>query len=68
MVDWPELDALTRSLERRRRRDMLSHTISFLRDYLFTMPVLAKFAVGMMMLVIIPRLPRACSCTCRSAA
>src|SRR6266705_2707959 len=32
--------------------------ISFLRDYLFTMPVLAKFAVGMVMLVIIPRLSR----------
>ena len=37
---------------------MLSHTISFLRDYLFTMPVLAKFAVGMVMLVVIPRLSR----------
>ncbi|MBR0716202.1 cation:proton antiporter [Bradyrhizobium liaoningense] len=37
---------------------MLSNTISFLRDYLFTMPVLAKFAVGMVMLVIIPRLCR----------
>jgi Kef-type K+ transport system membrane component KefB len=32
--------------------------ISFLRDYLFTMPVLAKFAVGMVMLVIIPRFAR----------
>jgi len=32
--------------------------ISFLRDYLFTMPVLAKFAVGMVMLVVIPRLSR----------
>ncbi len=37
---------------------MLSSTISFVRDYLFTMPVLAKFAVGMVMLVIIPRLSR----------
>ena len=37
---------------------MLSNTISFLRDYLFTMPALAKFAVGMVMLVIIPRLSR----------
>jgi Kef-type K+ transport system membrane component KefB len=37
---------------------MLSNTISFLRDYLFTMPVLAKFAVGMVMLVVIPRLSR----------
>jgi Na+:H+ antiporter len=37
---------------------MLSNTISFVRDYLFTMPVLAKFAVGMVMLVIIPRLSR----------
>jgi Kef-type K+ transport system membrane component KefB len=32
--------------------------ISFLRDHLFTMPVLAKFAVGMVMLVIIPRFSR----------
>src|SRR6266404_6399584 len=32
--------------------------INFLRDYLFTMPVLAKFAVGMVMLVTIPRLSR----------
>jgi Kef-type K+ transport system membrane component KefB len=37
---------------------MLSNTISFLRDHLFTMPVLAKFAVGMVMLVVIPRLSR----------
>ena len=37
---------------------MLSNTISFVRDYLFTMPVLAKFAVGMVMLVAIPRLSR----------
>lgn len=37
---------------------MPSNMISFLRDYLFTMPVLAKFAVGMVMLVIIPRFSR----------
>jgi Na+:H+ antiporter len=37
---------------------MLSNTIGFVRDYLFAMPVLAKFAVGMVMLVIIPRLSR----------
>jgi Kef-type K+ transport system membrane component KefB len=37
---------------------MLSHTISFLRDHLFTLPVLAKFAVGMLVLVAIPRLSR----------
>src|SRR5262249_31764765 len=37
---------------------MRSDTISLLRDYLFTLPVLAKFAVGMAMLVIIPRLSR----------
>jgi Kef-type K+ transport system membrane component KefB len=37
---------------------MLSNTISFLRDYLFTMPVLAKFAVGMVMLVAVPRFCR----------
>jgi Kef-type K+ transport system membrane component KefB len=40
------------------RRNMPSNMISFLRDYLFTMPVLAKFAVGMVMLVIIPRFSR----------
>jgi len=37
---------------------MLSSAISFVRDYLFTMPVLAKFAVGMVLLVVIPRLSR----------
>ena len=37
---------------------MLSNAISFLRDHLFTMPVLAKFAVEMVMLVVIPRLSR----------
>lgn len=37
---------------------MLSNAISFLRDYLFTLPSLAKFAVGMIMLVIVPRLSR----------
>jgi len=37
---------------------MPSNTISFLRDHLFTLPVLAKFAVGMVMLVTIPRLSR----------
>jgi Kef-type K+ transport system membrane component KefB len=37
---------------------MLSNTMSSVRDYLFTMPVLAKFAVGMVMLVAIPRLSR----------
>src|SRR5882757_3511260 len=46
------------ALQRRHRRHMLSNTVSFVRDYLFTMPVLAKFAVGMVMLVIIPRLSR----------
>ena len=35
---------------------MLATTISFVQDYLFTMPALAKFAVGMAMPVIIPRL------------
>lgn len=40
------------------RRNMISNTVSFVRDYLFTMPVLAKFAVGMVMLVVIPRLSR----------
>jgi Kef-type K+ transport system membrane component KefB len=37
---------------------MPSNLISFLRDHLFTMPVLAKFAVGMVMLVTIPRFSR----------
>jgi len=37
---------------------MLANTSSFLRDYLFTMPVLARFAVLMVMLVTIPRLSR----------
>ena len=37
---------------------MLSNTVSFLRDYLFTMPVLARFAVLMVLLVTIPRLSR----------
>jgi Kef-type K+ transport system membrane component KefB len=37
---------------------MPSNMISLLRDYLFTMPVLAKFAVGMVMLVTIPRFSR----------
>ena len=37
---------------------MRSDTISLLRDYLFTLPVLAKFAIGMAILVIIPRLSR----------
>jgi Kef-type K+ transport system membrane component KefB len=37
---------------------MPSDTISFIRDYLFTMPALAKLAVGMVMLVTIPRLSR----------
>ena len=37
---------------------MLSNAISFLRDYLFTMPVLARFAVLMVLLVTIPRLSR----------
>src|SRR5262245_58000766 len=37
---------------------MRSDTISLLRDYLFTLPLLAKFAIGMAILVIIPRLSR----------
>jgi Kef-type K+ transport system membrane component KefB len=35
---------------------MSPHVINFVRDHLFTLPVLAKFAIGMVMLVIIPRL------------
>jgi Kef-type K+ transport system membrane component KefB len=37
---------------------MLSTSVHFLRDYLFTLPVLAKFALGMVMLVVIPRASR----------
>jgi Kef-type K+ transport system membrane component KefB len=37
---------------------MPSHVIDFVRDHLFTLPTLAKFAIGMVMLVAIPRLSR----------
>ena len=37
---------------------MLSNSVHFVRDYLFTLPVLAKFALGMVMLVVIPRVSR----------
>ena len=37
---------------------MQSTYVHFIRDYLFTLPVLAKFALGMVMLVIIPRASR----------
>ena len=37
---------------------MLSSSVHFLRDYLFTLPVLAKFALGMVMLAFIPLLCR----------
>ena len=37
---------------------MLSGAISVLQDHLFTMPALPKSAVGMVMLVVIPRLSR----------
>jgi Kef-type K+ transport system membrane component KefB len=37
---------------------MLSSSIHFVRDYLFTLPVLAKFALGMVMLVVIPDVSR----------
>jgi Kef-type K+ transport system membrane component KefB len=37
---------------------MLSSSVHFIRDYLFTLPVLAKFALGMVMLVVIPRVSR----------
>jgi Kef-type K+ transport system membrane component KefB len=37
---------------------MLSSSIDFVRDYLFTLPVLAKFALGMVMLVVIPLVSR----------
>jgi Kef-type K+ transport system membrane component KefB len=37
---------------------MSAGAISFVRDHLFTLPVLAKFALGMVMIVVIPRLSR----------
>ena len=37
---------------------MNPHFLDFIRDHLFTLPVLAKFALGMVMLVTIPRLCR----------
>ena len=37
---------------------MLSSSIHFVREYLFTLPVLAKFALGMVMLVVIPDVSR----------
>jgi Kef-type K+ transport system membrane component KefB len=37
---------------------MAPGTIAFVRDYLITLPVLAKFALGMVMIVVIPRLSR----------
>src|SRR5437660_5707633 len=37
---------------------MLSSSIHFVRDYLFTLPVLAKFALGMVMLAVIPLVSR----------
>ena len=37
---------------------MNPHWLDFLRDHLFTLPVLAKFALGMVMIVAIPRLCR----------
>jgi Na+:H+ antiporter len=37
---------------------MLSSSVHFVRDYLFTLPVLAKFALGMVMLVVIPVVSR----------
>ena len=37
---------------------MNPHWLDFLRDHLFTLPVLAKFALGMVMIVTIPRLCR----------
>src|SRR5215207_4887497 len=37
---------------------MLSSSAYFVRDYLFTLPVLAKFALGMVMLAVIPLVSR----------
>ena len=35
---------------------MNSHTLDFIRDYFFTLPALAKFALAMVMLVVIPNI------------
>ena len=35
---------------------MNSHTLDFIRDYFFTLPELAKFALAMVMLVVIPNI------------
>ena len=37
---------------------MLSSSVDFIRDHLFTLPVLAKFALGMVMLAVIPLVSR----------
>ena len=37
---------------------MLSSDFHFIRDHLFTLPVLAKFALGMVMLAVIPLVSR----------
>ena len=37
---------------------MLSNSVHLLREYLFTLPVLAKFALGMVMLAVIPLVSR----------
>src|SRR5271157_5302697 len=37
---------------------MIPHALDFVRDHVITLPVLAKFALAMAMLVIIPRLCR----------
>jgi Kef-type K+ transport system membrane component KefB len=37
---------------------MNPHTLDFIRDHLLTLPALAKFALGMVMLVAIPRISR----------
>src|SRR5271168_2008236 len=43
---------------RRSERTMKPAILDFLRDHLITLPALAKFALGMVMLVVIPRLCR----------
>jgi hypothetical protein len=41
-------------------RTLKTETLDLLRHHLFTLPALAKFALGMVMLVTIPRLCRSC--------
>jgi hypothetical protein len=47
-----------RNLTKRRPATMPHHIVGIIRDHLFTLPTLAKFALGMVLLVAVPRLCR----------